>query len=202
MNRTTTLVWAAAFLAAGCAPWPRTTFVPEVPPQALVHSDCAFNTHVPVAARLAVGQAVALIGITQTGDGRRHAELRLDVPTGTTLRFEDDRLEVRRPGGDLLATGRFAGVSLVDNPVVNLSSPVADVRARQLPLQAPLVGGEVGVGASRSPRHFWLAAEIAVPDDGTFELVLPALRDDTGAVHRLRLRFKVQKLLAVATINC
>lgn len=196
----TAAVWLVS-LVCGCVPLPRTQYVPDVDATQLVYATCALNTHVPVGARLPVGKAEAILELRRH-QGRTYLELRLDVPPGTTLRFEDDLVELRAAGGVAPSSARFPSISWVDTPIVNSRSTVEAVRDLQRPVRSPMVGGEVGVGAARSPRHFWLATEVQIPQAPAFDVLLPPLVEEGAGLHRLRVSFRARTVVAVAVINC
>lgn len=223
----------------GCAPWPGTRHVAVVPPGELVHSSCAFNERVPVGVRMPVGAATALVTVAERR-GRPYIELRLDVPPGTTLRFEADTLEVvawrgaragregpraasgagaAGPAGPADATARaadtihastarFPRISLVDSPIRHLDETVsADVRARQMAVDAPMTG-DLGVPVAglpppaRTHRHYGLAATLDLARAEAFEVRLPPLVEDGRVTHRLRAVFEARTLVAVAPFDC
>lgn len=222
--RAAALVLAAA--CGACAPWPTTRYVAVVPPGELVHSSCAFNAHVPVGVRMPVGAATAHVTVARHR-GRPYLGLQLDVPPGTTLRFEADALEVvaRRgapaggagagapaAGGEQapgpVTTARFQAISLVDNPLAQLDGTTsADVRARQLAIDAPMPGGPgmttAGVPVSGpTTRHYWLAAYLDLAQAEAFEVRLPPLVEEGRQVHRLRAVFEPRTVVVVALLNC
>jgi len=143
--RTAALAAALAIgaVCGGCAPWPGTRYVAVVPPGELVHSSCAFNEHVPVGVRMPVGAATALVTVAEHR-GRPYLELRLDVPPGTTLRFEADTLEVVAWRGARAGRGGPRGAS-----GVGAAGP-ADATARAAGPGVTGTGLDPGSGATHA----------------------------------------------------
>ena len=188
-------------LSSACAPIPRTQYVPVVPDNQLVYSECAFNSHVPVGARLPVGRAVAFAKLG-THSGRTFFQVMLDVPPGTTLSLGSDLVEVDAVNSAQRSTARFPSISLIDTPIINSYSSNPAVANQQLPVSTPMVGGELVAGTSRSYRHFWLASYIEGVENQELHVLMPPLLEDGTTVHRLRIAFRPRTVVAVAVINC
>ncbi len=186
---------------AGCAPMPLTVYVPEVPAESIVRSPCAFNSHVPVGASLALGAASATVMLARHA-GRSYVEVRFEVPAGTTLRLEDDAFEVSMGRGEPGVRFRFPAVSLVDSPLASAASDLPALKAQQVPPGTPLVGADPPPGVTGRGRHFWIATYVDIGKSGRVEVTLPRMRVNGDGLARVRVAFRRETMAAVALFNC
>lgn len=189
-----------AWLGA-CAPHLSRVYVPQVPADALVFSACAFNSHLPVGAVFKLGSASATVSMSEHA-GRAFVEVRLEVPAGTEIQFEDDLMLVTRHPSGAADTFRFPSVSLVDTPIVNSYSELPALQAQQRPVVAPLVGATVHAGANRSGRHFWLASYVETGGAPSVVVTLPRLKVNGVAQDAPRIAFRRDWVASVALVNC
>jgi len=188
--------WLLLLAGVGCAPIPASRYVPLANTVDVVYSDCAFNTHVPVGVRLPVGAAMATVAIN-TYRSRQYLELRLDVPTGTTLRFASAALQISGPAAS--SVSNFRSISLVDSPVRRLDGGPPN-RENDLAIHELMQGGEVGPPSMRTSRHFWVVAPIEAAAE--LHVRLPPLIENGTVVHDLQAHFRRQVVVGFALVNC
>jgi len=192
---------AAAVVGAACAPLPMRLYVGETPQSTLVYSTCSFNTHVPVAVRLTAGDVLATLALAKH-DGRPYVQLQLDIPTGTTVAFDDDAVSLQTVNPSTVTLSRFPSASLVDTPILNSYSTVPAAQRQQVSVRTPLVGGSLQMGARTSDRHFWLATYVDTASAEEVTVSLPRFRLNGVSTSLPPVRFRAQTVLGVALINC
>jgi hypothetical protein len=198
--RLASLVISGALLVA-CAPLPQQIYVPQADGGTVEYSTCAFNSHVPIGLAL-VGHGVKAHVKLAEHDGRRYVEMRLEVPEGRTVTLQSSRILIRaiNPAQTLIA--EFPTASLVDNPIINSTSPVPEVRNRQLPPTAKLVGGSVQAGNSSSNRSFWFASYVGRTSAEEIVVTLPNFTVNELPYSPPPVHFTRKSLVVVALLNC
>ncbi len=199
-NAVVSMLVAAVFSSA-CAPVPMRIYVADVPQVALVYSQCSFNTHIPVAVKLTAQAVTATLALSKN-DGRPYVQLQLDIPTGTTVAFDDDIVIVETSSPSSVSQSRFPSVSLVDTPIVNSTSSVPAFQRLQIAVRSPLEGGSLRIGTHTSARHFWLATYVETASAEDVTVSLPGFSLNGTHTSFSPVRFRAQTLLGVALMNC
>ena len=188
-------------LLAACVPLVTRVYVPEVPPESLVRSPCAFNSHVPIGARIMIGSATAIVRLSVHA-GQTFVEVHLEVPAETEIQLEGDSVSIAAAASGLNRPFRFPNVSLVDNPIVNSYSLSPALKAHQLPVLAPLTGTTVDAGSKLTGRHFWLATFVETDGAPKLFVTLPRMKVNSVSRDGPRLEFIQRLISGVALINC
>jgi len=196
----TSLLISGALLVA-CAPLPQQVYVPRADGGTVEYSTCSFNSHVPVGIAL-VGHGVKAHVQLAERDGLRYVELQLEVPDGTTVNLQSSRIEIRaiNPAQSFIA--EFPTASLVGNPIVNSTSPVPEVRSRQLSPTARLVGGSVQAGNNSSNRSFWFATYFGKTSAEEIVVTLPKFIVNELPYSLPPIHFARKSMVVVALLNC
>jgi hypothetical protein len=198
--RLASLLISGALLVA-CAPLPQQVYVPRADGGTVEYSTCAFNSHVPVGVTL-VGHGVKAHVKLAEHDGQRYVELRLEVPEGRTATLQSSKVSIRAINPDQSLIAEFPTASLVDNPIVNSTSPVPEVRNRQFPPTTKLVGGSVQAGNSSSNRSFWFAGYIGKTSAEKFVVTLPNFTVNELPYFLPPVYFTRKSMVVVALLNC
>ncbi|MBK8528012.1 MAG: hypothetical protein IPL57_13295 [Rubrivivax sp.] len=189
----------ASILCCACAPLPMRVYVADAAQSDLIYSSCSFNTHIPIAVKLHAGPVLATLSLSKNDD-RPYVQLQLDIPEGVTLVFQDDVVQLRTGSPDTLSRARFPSVSLVDTPILN--NYRTETQSYQVPVQSPLVGGRLQMGAKTSPRHFWLATYVEIASANEVTVALPSFRVNEVSSVLAPVRFRAKTVLGVALVNC
>lgn len=187
--------------ATGCAPLPIQVYVPSSPDGRVIFSPCAFNTHLPIGISVGTAGVEAVVSLSKHG-GREYVEARFEIPEGKTLVLQESSIQLETDAPLSSARFEFPTVSLVDTPIVNSYSEVADIRMRQLPTTSPLVGGQVAAGRVSSGRYFWLATYVETASAKDVWLSLPRITVNGVPASFPRLHFHQQPVIAIALFNC
>jgi len=199
LSAATVSTLVASVLCCACAPLPMRIYVADAPQSDLIYSSCSFNTHVPIAVKLHTGPVLATLSLSKNDD-RPYVQLQLDIPEGVTVVFQDDVVRLRTGSPDTLSQARFPSVSLVDTPILN--SYRSETQSYQIPVQSPLVGGWLQMGANTSPRHFWLATYVDIASANEVTVALPSFRVNDVATVLAPVHFRAKTVLGVALMNC
>jgi len=176
-------------------------YVPNALGGKVLYSPCTFNTHLPIAISVSTAGVEAVVSLAKHG-GREYVEVRLEIPEGKTLVLQENSIQLDT--ADPQSSGRieFPVVSLVDTPIVNIYSALPDIRPRQLPTTAPLVGGQVAAGLLSSGRYFWLATFVETASAKDVWLTLPRVTVNGVPSSFPQLHFHRQPVMAIALFNC
>ena len=186
---------------AGCAPLPMQVYVPNAPGGNVLFSPCTLNTHLPIGISVSAAGVEAVVSLAKHG-GREYVELRLEIPEGKTLALQESTIQLDTADPQSSRRIELPAVSLVDTPIVNINSAVPDIRQRQLPTMAPLVGGQVVAGRLSSGRYFWLATYVETASAKDVWLTLPRVTINGVLSSFPQLHFHRQPVIAIALFNC
>ena len=188
-------------LLVACAPLPQQIYVPRAEGGTVEYSTCAFNSHVPVGLVLDGHGVRAHVQLAERA-GHWYVEMRLEVPEGKTLILQSSRIAIRaiNPSESFIAD--FPTASLVDNPIVNSTSSVPEVRKRQLSPTAMLVGGSVQAGNSSSNRNFWFANYFGKTSAEEIVVTLPSFTVNEKPYSLPPVHFTRTSMVVVALLNC
>ncbi len=191
---------AAAPGCGGCLAVPFQVYVADPAAGTPVYSTCTFNHHVPAATAFEVDGVTVLISLAQT-IGPRTIELRLDIPAGRTVVFEDNVIRVDFHSKQAPLEARFPNVSLVDHPVRPTETEA--IREYLLPTTMPLVGERIVRGPSLAwDKHFWIGTRVDVGNADEFWVELPPFTINGVAAPVPPLRFQRRMLWGIALMNC
>jgi len=176
-------------------------YVPDAPGGKVLYSPCKFNSHLPIGISVGAAGVEAVVSLAKHG-GREYVEVRLEIPEGKTLVLQESSIQLDTADPKSSARFEFPAVSLVDTPIVNIYSALPDIRPRQLPTTAPLVGGHVAAGRFSSGRYFWLATYVETASAKDVWLTLPRFTVNGVASSLPQLQFHLQPVTGIASFNC
>lgn len=192
---------SSGVLLLACAPLPKQVYVPRADGGTVEYSTCAFNSHVPVGLVIDRHGVKAHIQLAER-DGLRYVELQLEVPEGKTVALQSSKIAIRAINPAQSFVAEFPTASLVGNPIVNSTSPVPEVRNRQLPPTAMLVGGSVQAGNSSSNRSFWFAGHFGTTSAEEIVVTLPSYTINDLPHSFPPVHFTRKSMVVVALLNC
>ena len=198
---TTALFLAAAISCSACAPIPMQVYVAVAPESNIIYSSCVYNTHVPTGVRVSAGDVSANVSLSKY-KGNSYVQLRLDIPSGTTLKFDDDVVQITTENPRTSSQAVLPNISLVDTPIVNSYSNMAAIQKLWLPVRAQLVGERLYAGGNGFDKHFWLATYVDTSSATDINIEFPRFSLNGVPTQAIQVRFKSQILVAVALINC
>ena len=187
----------AAAACAGCVVLPVPVYVAEPGEGTPVYEACSLTPELPIGVAVHRSRLQAIVSVVPLQGGL--VRVQFDVPEGATVVLRENTIRIDAKDG---TPARFAAIAQV-NPAAPARSPETPAMQKLvLPVDAPLRGGRVRLGAASSDKHYWVAAPVggAIPADVWITLPLldiDGARTRFDAIHFVR-RFAVGR----APFNC
>ena len=190
---------ACMLICTGCAPIPRHVYVADQAHGSPVHERCSLNPDIPVGVKVAIPGLAATVSVIQLDDGHGIVEVQFDVPTGRTLRLQDDVATIDPRNSQPVVRASIAGINPAA-PARYAESPA--LQKLLLPASAPLPGGRLDLGQHSSDKHYWIAArfDTRLPDE--VWVTLPAVTLDGAAASFPELHFQRRFVVGMTGFNC
>ena len=125
--------------------------------------------------------------------------MQFDVPEGATVVLRENTIRIDAKDG---TPARFAAIADV-NPAAPARFPETPAMQKLvLPVDAPLRGGRLRLGAASSDKHYWVAALVggAIPAD--VWITLPLLDIDGAPTRFDEIHFVRRFAVGRALFNC
>ena len=151
----------AAAACAGCVVLPVTVYVAEPGEGTPVYEACSLTPELPIGVEVHQSRLRAIVSIVPLQGGL--VRVQFDIPEGATVVLRENTIRVDAKDG---TPARFAAIAHV-NPAAPARSPETPAMQKLvLPVDAPLQGGRVRLGAASSDKHYWVAAPVGGGDPG------------------------------------
>ena len=187
----------AAAACAGCVVSPVTVYVAAPGEGTPVYEDCSLTPELPIGVKVQQSRFQAIVSVVPLQGGL--VRVQFDVPAGATLVLRENTIRIDAKDG---TPARFAAIAHV-NPAAPARSPETPAMQKLvLPVDAPLRGGSVRLGAASSDRHYWIAVPVggAIPAD--VWITLPLLDIDGAPTRFNEIHFVRRFVVGRALLNC
>ena len=182
---------------AGCVVFPMHVYVAEVGAGAPVYERCSLAPATPVSVKVPRPHLEAFVSIVP--EQGHLVRVRFDVPEGTTAILSERTIRIDARDGTIPQLAPVASV----NPVAPARYPETEVIQKLvLPLDAPMRGGRLNLGAASSNKHYWIAVPFADAPSGDIWITLPALSVDGVPTRFEEIHFIRRLVMGRAFFNC
>ena len=187
----------AAAACAGCVALPVSVYVAEPGEGRPVYEACTLVPELPIGVAVHQSRLQAIVSVVPLQGGL--VRVQFDVPEGTTVVLRENAIRVDAKDG---TPARFATIANV-NPAAPARSPETPAMQKLvLPVDAPLRGGRVRLGAASSDKHYWVAAPVGGAIPGDVWITLPLLDIDGAPTRFDEIHFVRRIAVGRALFNC
>ena len=187
----------AAAACAGCVVLPVAVYVAEPGEGTPVYEDCSLTPELPIGVEVHQSRLRAIVSVVPLQGGL--VRVQFDIPEGATVVLRESTIRIDAKDG---TTARFAAIAHV-NPAAPARSPETPAMQKLvLPVDAPLRGGRVRLGAASAGKHYWVAAPVGGAIPGDVWITLPLLNIDGAPTRFNEIHFVRRFAVGRALFNC
>ena len=190
------LLLLPAFVA-GCVVLPVHVYVADDEAGTSVYERCSLTPSMPVGVKLALPRLEAVVSVVP--EQEHLVRVRFDIPESTTVVLRESTIRIDARDG---TAPRFAAFASVNPAAPARLYETEAIQRLVLPVDSPLRGGRVNLGAASFNKHYWVAAPFADTAPGDVWITLPKLTINGSPPRFNDVHFVRHLALGLGLFNC